>query len=813
MEFLGFMAVVLVVLVGITLAKVGNIRRQQELIWQEQQRMAIRMDAVRDQLKKQLVPSSPDSTVPKQPLQPAPVPPPVVPVVPPATVKKLPVAVPPPFPPPAPPAVVRPEPLVASAFAESVRDILGRIGNWLLVGEEFRSKGVTTEFAVASTWLLRLSILAIIAGAGFFVNWSIQQNLIGPAARVAIGLGVGIGLLAGGMKLVGRRFNLIGQGLLGGGIVICYLNMFAMGSMQYKLVGMPTVFALMILVTVAAGVVAVRAESLLVAVIGLAGGFLTPVLVRTGSADLPAFYGYLLLLNLGIFGVASVRQWRLLNYLGFVFTYGLFIASARVYQRTDFPVAMTFLCALFVAQSALVYVHNILHNRKSTVLEIIHLVANAGIFAALGYGLVEDAHGRPYPALLSLGLAFYYTAHVYAMLRRQREDRNLLVALMALAGVFATWTLPLVMEKESLTIGFSLLAFMFLWLGHRVPSQFLQGLSHLVYAIVFYRLLFMDMPRNFDMMPTSNLPLADYWKAMAGRFWTFGTAIGSIVAAFRLTLRVPAPQSVEGREGVAGMVEPLSKGGHLFFWSSILLVFLVLHLEINTMFQYWRPFRMPALTLLWCGMAGFFLWRYLAGDRVGKSAFWALCVFAGGVLFKLFVVDLNSWRYCDRMFYNMEYGGLFVLMRLLDFAMVIALLALMARTLSGRADAGQLTPVFGYAGLSVFFLWATFEANTFLYWKLRDFQGGGLTVLWSLFAIVFVAVGIWKNLRLLRYLGLLLFAIVAWKVFMVDLRGMSSVYRVLAFMVIGLALLAGSFAYLASSRKFKSDTDERGGDV
>ena len=72
------------------------------------------------------------------------------------------------------------------------------------------------------------------------------------------------------------------------------------------------------------------------------------------------------------------------------------------------------------------------------------------------------------------------------------------------------------------------------------------------------------------------------------------------------------------------------------------------------------------------------------------------------------------------------------------------------------------------------------------------------------FAAAFIAGGIWKQVRPLRLIGLILFAIIVGKVFLVDLAHMPVIYRAIAFLVVGILLLLGSFAYLFASRQFKN---------
>jgi uncharacterized membrane protein len=70
--------------------------------------------------------------------------------------------------------------------------------------------------------------------------------------------------------------------------------------------------------------------------------------------------------------------------------------------------------------------------------------------------------------------------------------------------------------------------------------------------------------------------------------------------------------------------------------------------------------------------------------------------------------------------------------------------------------------------------------------------------------------GIARDNRVIRYVGLALFAIVSLKVFFVDLRNLDPIYRIIAFVILGLMLLAGSFLYLKHRERFatKNDSDE-----
>jgi uncharacterized membrane protein len=108
-------------------------------------------------------------------------------------------------------------------------------------------------------------------------------------------------------------------------------------------------------------------------------------------------------------------------------------------------------------------------------------------------------------------------------------------------------------------------------------------------------------------------------------------------------------------------------------------------------------------------------------------------------------------------------------------------------------------------------VYATLELNSLLHWGMPDFKNGGVTALWAVFAIAFTGSGIWRNIRPLRYAGLVLFAIVAFKVFLHDLQHMPMIFRAIAFLVVGVALLLGSFGYLFANKKFEIEDNKEEG--
>ena len=112
---------------------------------------------------------------------------------------------------------------------------------------------------------------------------------------------------------------------------------------------------------------------------------------------------------------------------------------------------------------------------------------------------------------------------------------------------------------------------------------------------------------------------------------------------------------------------------------------------------------------------------------------------------------------------------------------------------------------FGVAGL---FLYLTAETWWLLRFELPSAEAGGVSVLWGLFALAAVAVGVVRRLRPLRRLGLILFLVTVIKIFFYDLARVDSFYRIIAFILLGVALLAGAFVYIKFRDRFEAAAGE-----
>ena len=159
--------------------------------------------------------------------------------------------------------------------------------------------------------------LALFLGVAFFVKYSFEHNLISPELRVAIGFAVGLVLVVGGLALKRKEDAVTAQTLCATGILILYAVTFACRSFyHFAFFGLVPTFLLMTLITAVAFLLAVRLNAIAVAILGMAGGFLTPILLSTRQDNPFGLFGYIALLDIGLLLVARRKQWSALPILG-----------------------------------------------------------------------------------------------------------------------------------------------------------------------------------------------------------------------------------------------------------------------------------------------------------------------------------------------------------------------------------------------------------------------------------------------------------------------------------------------------------------
>lgn len=337
---------------------------------------------------------------------------------------------------------------------------------------------VSRGVAVAKAWFttgnvpVKVGVVVVLFGVAFFINYAIERQLFSfPVwARLA-----GVALFGGAMLTVGWRLRkareVYALSLQGGGLGILYLTTYAAFEI-YALLPATVAFAAMVVVTVATGVLAVLQNSRVLVVLGVAGGFLAPLLAATETGSHVQLFGYYAVLNAAILGIAWFKAWRPLNLLGFAFTFVIgSLWGYEGYRPEHFPTTEPFLI-LFVLMYVGVAVLFALRRPPN----LRGFVDSALVFGtplvgfALQTRMVETDAGLAWTAG---GLTALY-AVLAGALWRIKDLRLLAMSFCGLSLLFLAVAFPLALENRWTSAAWAVQAATLAWFGVRNGSRLMM---------------------------------------------------------------------------------------------------------------------------------------------------------------------------------------------------------------------------------------------------------------------------------------------------------------------------------------------------
>ena len=340
---------------------------------------------------------------------------------------------------------------------------------------------------------VKIGVLVLFAGVAALLKYGADQGwfTLPPELRLA---GIAAAAL-GGLAFAWRKREsnrTFALSLQGGAIGVLLLVVFA----AFKIFGlMPAgaAFALSIVLVAGAGMLAVLQDAKSLAVFALLAGFRAPIWLSTGSGNHVALFSYYAVLNAAIVGIAWYKSWRVLNLLGFVFTFGigtawgLFDYAPEKYATTQPFLALFFVFYLLIP---LLFARRQPASRRDFIdgclvfgMPLVVFSLQAGLMQG---GTFEDS--RLPLAFCALGLGVLYAG--LSWLLRRRESYDTLAHSYALLAVgFATLAVPLALSAQATACVFALEGAALAWLGLR-QSRLLPQLTgaglQLAAAVAFF---------------------------------------------------------------------------------------------------------------------------------------------------------------------------------------------------------------------------------------------------------------------------------------------------------------------------------------
>ena len=318
--------------------------------------------------------------------------------------------------------------------------------------------------------IVRVGVLILFLGVAFLLRYAAEHALLPIELRLAgVALG-GVALTVIGWRLREKRRG-YGLTLQGAGVDILYLTIFAAFRL-YGLVPAGFAFALLAALSAVAALLAVVQNALPLAVLGFSGGFLAPVFASTGQGSHVALFSYYLVLNLAIAWIASRQTWKLLNLVGFFFTFTIAsLWGARSWQPEYFATTEPFLIAHFLLYLfiSVQYSRQLVSTQAPPGLPYVDggLLFGLPIVAfGLQAALVKD---MPYALAVSSAVlsGIYLLLGRWLWQRSGHQLRLLIEGLLALGVVFLALVTPLALDEQWTSAAWAVQGVGIVWIGLR----------------------------------------------------------------------------------------------------------------------------------------------------------------------------------------------------------------------------------------------------------------------------------------------------------------------------------------------------------
>ncbi|MBF0467343.1 MAG: DUF2339 domain-containing protein [Desulfamplus sp.] len=322
-------------------------------------------------------------------------------------------------------------------------------------------------FFTTGNVVLKTGIIVVFFGVAFLLKYAAQHNMFPVELRLIAVAAGGLAMLVTGWSMknkVSRNYGLV---LQGGGIGILYLTIFAASKLYHLL---PTAFSLVIMIVIVAfsAALAVMQDARSLAVSGIIGGFIAPVLMSTGRGSHVTLFSYYAILNCGILGIAWFKAWRELNLVGFAFTFVICsLWGGKYYKPEFFSTTEPFLILFFLFYVTISFLFA--HQQPPKLKGFIDGTIVFGLpVVAFGLQSTMVRHMEYGLAISALGLGLFYIIVATLLWNRLVDGMRMLTeAFLAMGVVFGSLAIPLALDGRWTSSVWALEGAAMIWVGTR----------------------------------------------------------------------------------------------------------------------------------------------------------------------------------------------------------------------------------------------------------------------------------------------------------------------------------------------------------
>lgn len=672
-----------------------------------------------------------------------------------------------------------------------------------------KSKSDLEKF-IGENLINKIGIAITVIGVAIGAKYSIDNNLINPLTRIILGYLAGIALLGFGIKLKAKYENYSAV-LVSGSMAIMYFITYAAYN-YYDLFPQIFSFILMLIFTAFTVLAAINYNKQVVAHIGLVGAYAVPFLLSEDTGRVAILFSYMVIVNLGILAVSIKKYWKPLYYSSFSFTWLIYLSwfIETNAAAEHFGLAFIFLSIFFAIFYISFLAHKLINNEKFSSETIALLLSNSFLFYGLGYALLADHESGQYLlgifTMVNAAIHFVISLIIY---RKKLTDKNLLYLISGLVLVFITITIPVQLDGNWVTLLWAGEAALLFWIGRTKNNAMYEKLSYPLMILAFFSLPH-DWWNNYGHYDPAQ-PETKIIPVFNVNF--LSTMI--FVCAFGFINFINQSKKYSS---------PLIKSNGLFKIVSITLpaIFIfTLYMLFSTEIElYWDQLFTASAHMAY-NSADYDIFKFKSMWIYNYSLlFFTLLSIANIIKIKNSGLAITNIVINTLLTVSFLIGGLYTLSELRDSYINQTLAEyynrdffhILIRYISFAFFAGFL--VTGYKYVRQTFLQTNLKKyfnillHTSIVWvlsselitwlKIAESEQSyklSLSILWGLYSLFVIIIGIWKNRQHLRIWAIILFGITLIKLFFYDIAHLDTIAKTIVFVSLGLLLLIISFLY------------------
>jgi uncharacterized membrane protein len=658
-----------------------------------------------------------------------------------------------------------------------------------------------------------IGIIILVLGVGIGGKYAIDNNLISPTMRIVLGYISSFGLVTFALYLK-RKYSSFSAVLMSGAMAIMYFITFFAYSL-YHLYSQTTAFVLMLVFTAITVFWALNYGKQVIAHIGLVGAYAIPFLLGGDSGQYAFLFTYVAIINFGILIISVRKYWKWLFYNAFGFTWLIYFGwyAAKYQTAIHFELALIFLSIFFLMFYLTFIIHKLIFKENVAAENVCLTLANSFIFYGFGYAILKNREGfENYLGLFTVINAGIHFAFAFFVSRIRTVPRDISYLLGALVLIFVTIAVPVQFKGNWVTLVWIMEAVLLFWIGRAKQISLYEYFS-------------------YPVMLLASLSLLNDWQR-AGQYSTeiFASQNPFINGVFITSFLYAAVFGVifyvnKNKRHEPAINEELRKVlGYAAAGVALIALYNAFRIEIDNYFNYQiyktavadagvpkEDEDLRFFNIIWqINYTMFFLsvlgWlnikRFknagLAIANLGVNAlvltiFITVGLFFFGELRESYLLQTNSDDYHRSILY--------ILIRYISYVFAAGLFFISYRYtkqefLTKRDQFGYLRPVFDL-GFYVS-LWLIFSSELINWLAVSAYQDSyklGLSILWGVYALGLIIIGIYQNKRYLRIGAIALFGITLLKLFFYDIIDLDTISKTIVFVSLGILLLIVSFLY------------------